>query len=161
MTEYVGSLFISMLLLFNFFLLERTLRQELQGKETSGKGFMGNLLYIAPLHHQAVLHLLLIPPLSLHLFLIIIILLFPSPFSSLSSFSRIGRPPRPPCSPAGTCRTGTGVFAYQPCLLLPRFQNYVQNYSQVTKQRQATQRPVSLDSDVQICVILIELEELE
>ena len=39
----VGSLCISTMWLFNFFLVKRTLKQELQAKETSGKRDRGNL----------------------------------------------------------------------------------------------------------------------
>ena len=61
--------------LFNFFLLERTLKQKLQGNKTSGKRDKGEFDNHALLHHHAVLHILLIPPLPLHLLLLIIILL--------------------------------------------------------------------------------------
>ena len=54
----------------NIFLLERTLKQELQG----GKIYQGEFECHALLQHQAVLHILLIPPLPLHLLLVIIIL---------------------------------------------------------------------------------------
>ena len=70
----VGSLCISTMWLFNFFLVKRTLKQELQVKETHGKGDRGEFNHYALLHHQAVLHYTL-PPLPLHLLLIIIILL--------------------------------------------------------------------------------------
>ena len=70
----VGSLCISTMWLFNFFLVKRTLKQELQVKETSGKRDQGEFDQHALLHHQAVLHYTL-PPLPLHLLLIIIILL--------------------------------------------------------------------------------------
>ena len=60
--------------LFNFFLVKRTLKQELQVKETSGKRDQGKFYQHALLHHQAVLHYTLYP-LPLHLLLIIIILL--------------------------------------------------------------------------------------
>ena len=60
--------------LFNFFLVKRTLKQELQVKETSGKRDRGEFDQHALLHHQAVLHYTL-PPLPLHPLLIIIILL--------------------------------------------------------------------------------------
>ena len=70
----VGSLCISTMWLFNFFLVKRTLRQELQVKETSGKRDRGEFDQHALLHHQAVLHYAL-PPLPLHLLLIINILL--------------------------------------------------------------------------------------
>ena len=56
-------------------MVERTLKQELQGKETGGKRDQRKFYYHTLLHHQAVLHILLIPPLSLHLLLIIIIIL--------------------------------------------------------------------------------------
>ena len=46
--------------LFNFFLVERTLKQELEGKETSGKRDQGEFQKHALLDHQAVLHILLI-----------------------------------------------------------------------------------------------------
>ena len=65
-----GSLCISMMWLFNFFLVERTLKQELQ----NGIRDQGEFDYNALLHHQAVLHILGNPPLPLHLLLIIIIL---------------------------------------------------------------------------------------
>ena len=61
--------------LFNLFLAERTLEQKLQGKETSGKRYQEEFDYHARLHHQAVLHILLIPPLPLYLLLLIIMLL--------------------------------------------------------------------------------------
>ena len=70
----VGSLCISTIWLLNFFLVKRTLKQELQVKETSGKRDQGKFYQHALLHHQAVLHYTL-PPLPLHLLLIIIILL--------------------------------------------------------------------------------------
>ena len=60
--------------LFNFLLVKRTLKQELQVKKTSGKRDQGEFDQHALLHHQAVLHYTL-PPLPLHLLLIIIILL--------------------------------------------------------------------------------------
>ena len=70
----VGSLCISTMWLFNFFLVKRTLKQELHVKETHGKGNRGEFNHYALLHLQAVLHYTL-PPLPLHLLLIIIILL--------------------------------------------------------------------------------------
>ena len=70
----VGSLCISTMWLFNFFLVQRTLKQELQVKETSGKRDQGEFDQYDLLHHQAVLHYTL-PPLPLHILLIIIILL--------------------------------------------------------------------------------------
>ena len=115
----VGSSCIFNMWLFNFFSSKRNLKQELHGKEISGKGTKGEVDHHAFLHHQAVLHLLLISPLLLHLFsphhhpssph-------YPSPFRLLS---RLGKPPGPPSSPAGTCSTGTGISAYRHCLLLP------------------------------------------
>ena len=70
----VGSLCMSTMWLFNFFLVKRTLTQELQVKETSGKRDQGVLDQHALLNHQAVLHVTL-HPLPLHLLPIIIILL--------------------------------------------------------------------------------------
>ena len=52
--HYVGSLCIFTMWLFNFFLVKRTLRQELQVKETSGKRDRGEFDQHALLHHQAV-----------------------------------------------------------------------------------------------------------
>ena len=123
MTHDVGSLCISLMLLFNFFLPERTLRQELQGKEKSGKGFKGNLSIMPSSttkrscisSSSLLLHSICYSSSSSSF--------FSSSSSSFSSFSRIEWPPSPPSSPAGTCRTGTGVSAYRPCLLLLRFQN--------------------------------------
>ena len=60
--------------LFNFFLVKRTLEQELQVKKISGKRDRVEFNQYALLHNQAVLHYTL-PPLPLHLLLIIIILL--------------------------------------------------------------------------------------
>ena len=67
----VGSVCISTKWLFNFFLVKRNLKQELQVKETCGKRESNQL---AILQHKAVLHYTL-SPLPLHLLLIIIILL--------------------------------------------------------------------------------------
>jgi hypothetical protein len=69
--HYVGSVCILTMWLFNFFLVKRNLQQELQVKETCGKGEFNQL---AILHHKAVLRYIL-PPLPLHLLLIIIIFL--------------------------------------------------------------------------------------
>ena len=44
-----------------FFLVERNLKQELQGKETSDKSDHGEFDHQALLHLQAVLHILLLP----------------------------------------------------------------------------------------------------
>jgi len=70
----VGFLCISIMWLCNFFLVKRTLKQELQVEETSGKRDRGEFDLHALLHHQAVLHYTLLP-LALHLLLIITILL--------------------------------------------------------------------------------------
>jgi hypothetical protein len=67
----VGSVCISTMWLFNFFLVKRNLKQELQVKEICGKREFNQL---AILHHKAVLRYTL-APLPLHLLLIIIILL--------------------------------------------------------------------------------------
>ena len=49
---------------------------------------------------------------------------FSSPSCSFSPyFMGFGRHPGPPSSPAGTCRTGTGMSAYRPGPPSPRFQN--------------------------------------
>ena len=60
--------------LYNVVLVKRTLKQELQVKETHGKGDQGESNHYALLHHQAVLHYTL-PPIPLHLLLFITILL--------------------------------------------------------------------------------------
>ena len=70
----VGSVCISTMWLFNFFLVKRTLKQELQVKQTRGKRDRGEFNQHAIFHHQAVLRYTL-PLLPLHLLLIIIILL--------------------------------------------------------------------------------------
>ena len=118
----VGSVCISTMWLFNFFLGKRTLKQELQVKETRGKRDQGEFNQHAILCHQAVLRYTL-PPLPLHLLLIIIILLLLLLLLLLLILllllllSRFGKPPGPPSSLAGTCRTGTGI-------LLPQVSKY-------------------------------------
>ena len=47
--------------LFNFFLVGRTLKQELQGKQTNDISDQGEFDHHTFLHHQAVLHILLLP----------------------------------------------------------------------------------------------------
>ena len=104
--------------LFNFFLVERTLNQELQGKETCGKEIKGKLT-IMP---SSTSRMSCDSSLSL---------LFPSISSSSSSsffsssssscsfsFRRFGRPPGPPSYPAETGKTSTRMSAYRPGLLL-------------------------------------------
>ena len=59
---------------FSFFLVKRTLKQELQVKETSGKRDRREFDQDTLLHHQVFLQYTL-PPLPLHHLLIIIILL--------------------------------------------------------------------------------------
>ena len=135
----VGSLCISTMWLFNFFLEKRTLKQELQVKKTSGKRDRGEFDQHTLLHHQAVLRYTL-PPLTLHHLLIIIILLLL--LLLLLLFNEVWKACRPyllscrdlydrhwppllqghvgqalASSPAGTCRTGTG-------LLLPQVPKY-------------------------------------
>ena len=113
----VGSVCISTMWLFNFFLGKRTLKQELQVKETRGKRDQGEFNQHAILRHQAVLRYTL-PPRPLHLLLIIIILLLLHLILlQLLLLRRFGKPPGPPSSPAGTCRTGTNI-------LLPQVSKY-------------------------------------
>ena len=89
-----GSLCISTMWLFNFFLLKKnTLKQELQVKETSGKRNRGKF-YQHALHHQAVLNYTL-PPLPLHLLLIIIHLLFLLILLLLLLFKEVWKASRP------------------------------------------------------------------
>ena len=108
------SLCISTMWMFNFFLVKRTLKQELPEKETRGKRDQGEFNQYALLHHQAVLHYT-IPPLPLHLLLIIIILLLlPLILLLLLLFNEVWKAPRPPLI---SCRTGTG-------LLLPQVPKY-------------------------------------
>ena len=95
--------------MFNFFLLERTLKQEMQGKKTSGSWDQGEFDNHALLLHQAALHIFLITPTPLHLLL----LLHPPPSPPPEG------PPGPPSFPTGTCRSGTGMPAYRPGLFLP------------------------------------------
>ena len=112
----VGSLCISPMWLFNFFLLERTLKQELQGQK-GPRQIKANLTIVPS---SATKHNLLIPPVSLHLLLSSSSSFLSSLSSSFSpSFRRFGRPPGTPFSPAGTFRTGTGMSAYRPGPLFP------------------------------------------
>ena len=69
-----GSLFISTMWLFKFFLVKRTMKQELQVEETSGKRDQREFYQHTLLHHQTVLQYTL-SPLPIHLLLIFIILL--------------------------------------------------------------------------------------
>ena len=72
----VGSLCISTMWLFNFFLVKGTLKQELQVKETSGKRDQGEFYQHSLFQHQAVLHYTLsLLPLNLILIIIILLLL--------------------------------------------------------------------------------------
>ena len=115
----VGSLCISTMWLLNFFLVERTLKQELQVMETSGTRDQGDFDHQGLLHHHAVLHILLIPPLPCISFSSSSSSFFSSSTSSFSSsFRRFGRPPGLPSSHAGTCRTVTLMSAHRPGLLL-------------------------------------------
>ena len=120
----VGSLCISRMWLFNFFLLERTLKQELQGKDTSCKG-----------------NFTIMPSFTTRLFCVpSSSLLFPSTFSSLlvssfyssssssccSSFRMFGRPPGPlsflqgPVGQVGCLRTGLAASSPK----VPKYWNY-------------------------------------
>ena len=74
MIHDIGSLCISTMLLFNFFLIKRTIKQVLQVKNTQGKTDRGEFNQHALLHHQALLHYIL-SQLPLFLLLIINILL--------------------------------------------------------------------------------------
>ena len=116
-------LFIFTMWLLNFFLVERTLKQELQGKETSDKRKEGEFDHHAILHHQAVLHILLLPILPpISSLSLSSSSFFSSSFSFSSSVRRFKRPLGPP-SPAGTCRTGTGSLHTGLASFSPRFQN--------------------------------------
>ena len=70
-----GSLCISKVWFLNFFLVKRTLKQELQVKEASGKRDREEFDQHALLHHQALLHYTLSPFLLLLLLLILLLLL--------------------------------------------------------------------------------------
>ena len=109
----VRSLLISTMWFFNFFLQKRILKQELQGKEKSGKGTIlpTSTTRLSCISSSS----LLFPSLSSSS--------SPSLFSSSSlsfssSFRRFGRPLGPHSSPAGTCRKGTGMSSYRPGVLL-------------------------------------------
>ena len=67
----VGSLCINMRWFFNFFLLQRILKQKLQKWQLGPR----IICYHTLVQHQAFLYILLIPPLPLHLLLIFITLL--------------------------------------------------------------------------------------
>ena len=100
MMEYVRSLFFSTMRLVNFFLEKKTLKQKLQGKETSGKD---------TIMHTSTTRLSCISSSSLLFPSISSSSSSPSFFSSSSpsfssSFRRFGRPLGPPFSPAGTSR---------------------------------------------------------
>ena len=70
---------------------------------------------------QADLHSVPIPPLPFISSLSSSSSSFSSPSSSFFNyFRRFGRPPGPSSSPDGTRRTGTGMSAYRPGLLLPQ-----------------------------------------
>ena len=90
----VGSLCISTMRWFNFFLVKITLKQELQVKETHSKGDRWEFNHYALLHHQAVLHNTL-PPLPRHLLLIIIILILLLIFLLLLLFKEVWKASRP------------------------------------------------------------------
>ena len=125
----VRSLFISTLLLVNFFLEKRTLKQERQGKETSGKGTI-------------------MPTSTTRLSCI-------SSSSLLFPYTSFRWPPGPPSSPAGTCRKGTGMSAYRPGLLLPQGSKIMTSLKLFTGYTNLQVSYVSQDSDVQIVNILI------
>ena len=114
----VGLLCMSTMWLFNFFLLKRALKQELQ------KG-----------HYRDQVNLAIMPSSTTSLSCISSSSLLLPPISSSSSsptffsyppssfflyFMRLGKPPGPPSSPAGTWKTGTGISAYRSGLLLPQ-----------------------------------------
>ena len=120
LTHDVGSLCISMMWLLNFFLAEITLKQELQGKETIGKRNQGEFGHHALFHHQAVLHILLVPPLSLHLLLIIrILLLLLLILLLLLLLHEVQKASRPYLLSCWDLQ-GPGMSAYSPGPLLPQ-----------------------------------------
>ena len=116
----IGYPFISTMWLFNFFLSEITLKQELQGKETSGKGTKGKLTIMT----SSTPRLFWISS-SSFLFTSISSYSSSSSFfsSSSSSFSSsfrsFVRPQCPPSSPAGTCKIDTGMSAFRPGFFFP------------------------------------------
>ena len=113
----VVSLCISTMWLLKFFLVKRTLKQELLVKEKSGKRNRGEFDQHTLLHHQAVLYYTL-PPLPLNLLLtIIILLLLLLILLLLLLFKEVWKASKPSLLFAGTCRTGTG-------LLLPQVPKY-------------------------------------
>jgi hypothetical protein len=72
------------------------------------EGDQGKVDHHDLLHHQAILYLLLILTFFLHLLLLLLLLLYD-----------VWKAPGPPSSPAGTCRTVTGISVHKTGLLLP------------------------------------------
>ena len=109
--------------LLNVFLLERTLKQELQKWQPGTKGNLTIMPSCTPWLSWISSSALLFPSTSSSSSLSS---LFSSPSSSFSHyFRRFGKPSGPPSSPAGTCRTGTALECLHTGLSSssPRFQN--------------------------------------
>ena len=109
--------------LLNVFLLERTLKQELQKWQPGTKGNLTIMPSCTPWLSWISSSALLFPSTSSSSSLSS---LFSSPSSSFSHyFRRFGKPSGPPSSPAGTCRTGTALECLHTGLASssPRFQN--------------------------------------
>ena len=97
--------------LFNLFLEKRTLKQELQVKKQVAKGTEGNLTNTPSSTNRlsSIIHYLLFPSIT---YTLLSSSFFSSSSSSCSfSLMRFGKPKGPTFSPAGTCRTGTGLLS--------------------------------------------------
>ena len=106
----VGSLCIYTMWLFNFFLLEIPLKQELPSCTTRLSWIFSSYLLFPSISSLS----------SSSSFI-------SSPSSSFSPyFRRFDRPPGPPSFPGWTCRTCIGMSAYRPGLQLPQVSKYWQ-----------------------------------